>query len=65
MSDTGVYMEFKILTEITAIETIARGRGVEIRRHLERVFGKGNWRKMKGVATIELTNGAILEAELH
>lgn len=36
-------MKFQILTAITDIETIASGRGIEIRRYLERVYGKGQF----------------------
>jgi len=38
---------------------------VQIRRHLDRVHGKGNWRKMKGVATVRLPDGSICRAEIH
>ena len=41
-------MEFEILGEIRDIETIATGRGVYLRRFLERAYGKGRWRKRKG-----------------
>ena len=58
-------MEFKILGEIREIETIATGRGVYIRRYLERAYGKGRWRKMKGLATVEFADGTICEAEIH
>jgi hypothetical protein len=58
-------MNFEILSDITEIETIAVGRSVHIRRYLERVYGKGRWRKMKGLATIELKNGIVCEAEIH
>ncbi len=57
--------EFEILGEIKDIETIATGRGVYIRRHLERTYGKGRWRKLKGRATVQLTDGTICEAEIH
>ncbi|WP_448593855.1 hypothetical protein [Thermoflexus hugenholtzii] len=56
---------FKILSEIRDIETIASGRGVYIRRQLERVYGRGRWRKMKGIAIVELADGTICEAEIH
>jgi hypothetical protein len=56
---------FKILSEIRDIETIASGRGVYIRRYLERTYGRGRWRKMKGIATVELADGTICEAEIH
>lgn len=58
-------MELEILGEIGNVETIAVGRGVHIRRHLNRVYGKGHWRKMKGVATVRLADGTIYRAELH
>ncbi len=57
--------KFKILSEIKDIETIASGRGVYIRRYLERTYGRGRWRKMKGIATVELADGTVCEAEIH
>ena len=56
---------FEILSEIRDIETIAVGRSVYIRRYLERTYGKGHWRKMKGIATVQLADGTICEAEIH
>ena len=58
-------MEFEVFGEIRGIETVAAGRGVRIRRYLERVYGKGRWRKMKGTATVRLADGGIREAEIH
>jgi len=58
-------IEFEILSGIEDIETIATGRGVYIRRYLERTYGKGRWRKIKGIATVQLTDGTICEAEIH
>ena len=58
-------MEFEILGEIHEIETIATGRGVYIRRYLERTYGKGRWRKRKGRATVRLADGTVNEAEVH
>ena len=56
---------FEVLSEIRNIETIAEGRSVYIRRYLERSYGKGRWRKMKGIATVRLADGTIGEAEVH
>ena len=56
---------FEILSEIRDRQTIAEGRGVYIRRYLERTHGKGRWRKIKGVATVRLADGTICEAEIH
>jgi hypothetical protein len=55
----------EILGEIRDIEVIAAGRGVHVRRHLERIYGKGRWRKMNGRATVRLADGSICEAEIH
>ena len=56
---------FEILSEVRDVETIAAGRGVYIRRHLDRIHGKGRWRKMKGMATVRLADGTLCEAEVH
>ena len=58
-------MDFEILGEITVLETIASGRGVRDLRRLQRNYGKGRWRKMKGSARIRLRNGDIRVAEIH
>lgn len=58
-------MEFEILDKIRDIETIAAGRGVYIRRYLERTYGKGRWRKMKGIASVRLSDGTICQTEIH
>ncbi len=41
---------FDIISEINDIEVIARGRGVDARHRLNRAYGRGNWRKLKGKA---------------
>lgn len=58
-------MKFEIIGEIRVVETIASGRGVRDRRRLSRVYGAGNWRKIKGLATLRLSDGTICEAELY
>lgn len=58
-------MEFEILGEIRAIETIASGHGIRILDRLNREFGRGNWRKLKGVAAVRLASGKVVTVELH
>ena len=58
-------MKFEIVGEIEQIETIASGRGVQARDRLQKVHGQGYWRKLKGVATVRLPNGALRKVELH
>ena len=41
------------------------GRGIQDLKRLKKMYGKGNWRKLKGIASIKLRNGKIKLAELH
>lgn len=58
-------MNFKLISEISHIELIAKGTSVDIRHELNRVYGRGNWRKLKGIATVEYENGQVWVVELH
>jgi len=58
-------MNFEVVGEITVIETIAVGREIRDIRRLRKNYGKGRWRKMKGVARIRLASGHVRLAELH
>jgi len=58
-------MDFEILSDITDITKIAVGSGIRDIAMLRRKYGKGRWRKLKGIATIRLRDGRIRLAELH
>ncbi|HET7786892.1 MAG TPA: hypothetical protein VFL36_13050 [Myxococcales bacterium] len=58
-------MDFEIVGQLRELETIASGRSIRELPRLRKFYGRGRWRKMKGVATIRLPNGRIVEAELH
>jgi len=58
-------MTFRIIGPMTDVEPIAIGRSIRILKHLRQKFGSGRWRKMKGIASIELEDGSIRLAELH
>jgi len=58
-------MDFEVLSEITEIKKIAVGSSIRDIAKLRRKYGRGRWRKLKGVATIRLRNGRIRLAELH
>ena len=58
-------MDFEIIGEITNVEKIAAGPTVRARGRLQRRYGIGRWRKMKGVATVRLADGTIHTAEVH
>jgi hypothetical protein len=57
-------MNFEIISEITDIEIIATGTGIHDIKRLRRQYGKGRWRKLKGVAWVRLASGRIRRAEL-
>jgi hypothetical protein len=58
-------VQFEIIGEIHDAEAIASGRSVRDRRRLNREHGAARWRKMKGIATVRLSDGTICEAEIH
>jgi hypothetical protein len=43
-------VDFEIIGDIANIETIAIGKGIRDRARLQKQYGKGRWRKLKGVA---------------
>jgi hypothetical protein len=45
-------MRFEILGEITDVETFATGSGIREIARLLRIYGRGRWRKRKGIAHI-------------
>jgi len=58
-------MHFEVVGEITNLETIAAGRRIRNVERLQRLYGEGRWRKMKGQAMIRLRSGRVRHAELH
>lgn len=58
-------MDFELVGELHDVETIAVGQSIRELPRLRRLYGKGRWRKMKGVARIRLKDGRLRLAELH
>jgi hypothetical protein len=58
-------VDFEIVGDIAEIETFATGRGIRELARLNRVYGRGRWRKRKGRATIRHSDGTERIAELH
>jgi hypothetical protein len=54
-----------ILSEIVGIETIAVGRRIRELARLQRVYGRGRWRKLKGIARVRVGEGGSFTAEVH
>ncbi len=58
-------MYFEIMGPLRNVETFAVGRSIRDISRLRRLYGRGRWRKRKGVAKVRLSDGALVEAELH
>jgi len=58
-------VHFEVLGEILAVETIATGAGIREIARLRKGYGRGRWRKRKGIAQVRLASGEIVAAEVH
>lgn len=58
-------MHFTIIGEMTRVETIAIGSGIREVGRLRKLYGRGRWRKRKGVARVRLEDGTVCLAEVH
>lgn len=58
-------MHFEIVGQISEVEVIAAGSGIRILPLLRERYGKGRWRKLKGIANVRLADGTIRLAEVH
>ena len=65
MPDVTGMDEFEILGQVSEIEIIAIGRSIRILERLQRLYGRGRWRKLKGVATVRYSDGTVDIAEVH
>jgi len=58
-------MFFEVIGDITDTETIAVGRKIRDLPRLRKTYGRGRWRKRKGIALVRLEDGTECDAELH
>lgn len=58
-------VEFEIIGKIQNIETMAIGSRIRILPYLQKAYGRGRWRKLKGIAQVGLPNGRVRQVELH
>lgn len=58
-------MHFKLLGPVTQIETFAVGSGIREIARLRKLYGKGRWRKRKGIVKVRLSDGSVHLAEIH
>jgi hypothetical protein len=58
-------MYFEIIGQITHVETFATSSSILEIGRLKKFYGKGRWRKRKGIARIRLGDDSIHLAEVH
>ena len=58
-------MHFEIIGEIENIEEIAAGGRIRDIMRIQKQYGPGRWRKLKGLAMVRLQSGKIRKVELH
>ena len=58
-------MKFQVISQIESIEVISVGTGIRNLARLEKLYGPGRWRKLKGIAHVRLPNGNVRLVELH
>ncbi len=58
-------MYFEILGDIAQAEPFATGSSIREVPRLRKLYGRGRWRKRKGIARVRLEDGTIRVAEGH
>jgi len=58
-------VDFEIVGALRDVQSIASGSSIRELPRLRKFYGRGRWRKMKGIATIRLPDGMTRVAELH
>jgi hypothetical protein len=58
-------MHFQIVGDISSVVTIATSSGIREIQRLRKAYGRGRWRKRKGIARIRLQDGTMAHAEIH
>jgi hypothetical protein len=58
-------VHFTIIGTITEVKIVAVNRSIRILPILQKRYGKGRWRKLKGVANVQLNDGTNRLAEVH
>lgn len=65
-SEAAEERDFRIVGAIAGVEKIATGRQIRDLRRLNRTYGRGRWRKLKGFARVhDRTTDEYYTAEIH
>jgi hypothetical protein len=58
-------MQFKVIGRIENQQTFATGKAIRELPRLRKIYGRGNWRKRKGIAQVRFEDGSVRLAEIH
>jgi len=58
-------MHFEIIGDIEDVGILAIGGRIRDIMRIQKQFGPGRWRKLKGIARVRLQSGRIRNAEVH
>ncbi len=58
-------MRFEIIGKIENRELIAEGNSIRELKRLQKIYGNGRWRKLKGIAKVKFNDYSIYTAEIH
>lgn len=58
-------MYFAIIGEVTHVETFATGSSIRELPRLRKIYGRGRWRKRKGISRVRLSDGTVCLVEVH
>lgn len=58
-------MYFEVIGDIKHVETFAAGSSIRELARLRKFYGRGRWRKRKGIARVRLEDGEVRLAEVH
>jgi len=58
-------LDFEIIGEITNRKPIAIKHSIRELARLQRQYGEGRWRKLKGITRVRLKDGSVHKAEVH
>ena len=58
-------MFFEIVGDISHAETFATGSSIREIARLRKFYGRGRWRKRKGIARVRLPDSSVHLVELH
>jgi len=58
-------MKFELIGNIENVQIIAVGPRIQKLQQLRKKYGRGRWRKLKGIGRVRLADGYECDAELH